>query len=293
MKKIIIFIIALISIGSISFANDCKNVSHDNNWDTIILKNWNKGYLLSNKDIGQSVLNLQKFCCGDEILSDWLNYCNVISKDGIYPSSAYLFDHILDVSIRKLDAKVEDENGKNLLYNLEPDTVGKEWRDFITKHGNSSNGSVPLEIVNEYKRHWQIKSNLLTDWSPNNKIPWWENVFENYDEWSLWEKYNWICETSIYMYISLVPDADTKKLSLAYRNCKSLINARIRNEYDYTKTVLMQKWNKLLNINIKTYLDSYFSQDKMTALQQLVFNIKNTFSEINKAIPELVPNCSS
>ncbi|NCC55569.1 MAG: hypothetical protein EOM11_08845 [Erysipelotrichia bacterium] len=78
----------------------------------------------------------------------------------------------MDISIRKLDAKIENENGKNLLYNLDPDAAGKEWRDFITKHGNSSNGSVPLEIVNEYKKHWQIKSNLLIDWSLNNTKPW-------------------------------------------------------------------------------------------------------------------------
>jgi len=177
------------------------------------------------------------------------------------------------------------------MYWLSWDPQGKSWREFITKHGNSSNGSVPVQIVDEFKKNREIKSNLL-NWRANHNMPWWDDRFNNYKEWTLWEKYVWICETSIYLYLGLIPNADKAKLDKAYKNCKSLINTRIKNEYDYTKAILMQKGNKLLNINVKTYLDSYFSQDKMTELQQLIFNIKNTFNEVNKAVIKLVPNCS-
>jgi hypothetical protein len=69
-------------------------------------------------------------------------------------------------------------------------------------------------------------------------------------------------------------------------------NERIQKEFNYTKSVLMQKGNKLLYNNVKSYLDIYFSQNKLVSLQQLIFNIKNTFNEVNRAVLELVPECS-
>jgi|GEM_PF-2970645 len=39
------------------------------------------------------------------------NYCNQEMKDKVGgPSSTYLLDHILDVSLRRLDAKEKNEN---------------------------------------------------------------------------------------------------------------------------------------------------------------------------------------
>jgi len=289
MKKILIPLIALLFMSSITIANDCEYVGNGEDSKATIIKNWNKDNILPQDAIEIAVKNLQKFCCTEESLKTELGYCD-ISKDWDFPSSAYLYDHILDVSLRRLDAKVDNKNWENLMYWLSWDPQGKSWREFITEHGNSSNGSVPVQIVDEFKKNREIKSNLL-NWMANHDMPWWDDKFNNYKEWTLWEKYARICETSVYLYLGLIPNADKAKLDKAYKNCKSLINTRIKNEYDYTKAILMQKWNKLLHVNIKTYLDSYFSQDKMTELQQLIFNIKNTFNEVNKAVIKLVPNC--
>jgi hypothetical protein len=46
----------------------------------------------------------------------------------------------------------------------------------------------------------------------------------------------------------------------------------------------------LLHTNISSYL-KYISQDKILELQQLIFNIKTLFAEVNKAVPELTPKC--
>jgi hypothetical protein len=71
-----------------------------------------------------------------------------------------------------------------------------------------------------------------------------------------------------------------------------MVNQRINKEVSYTKAIMMQKGNTFLYNNIQSYLDTYFVQNKLVALQQRIFNIKNTFNEINKAILELVENCS-
>jgi hypothetical protein len=48
----------------------------------------------------------------------------------------------------------------------------------------------------------------------------------------------------------------------------------------------------LLNTNLNAYLDKYFSQNKLLELQQIIFNLKTVFAEVNKAVTELVPKCN-
>lgn len=291
MKKIFIITIFTLFIIWFTSANDCKSFVVDDKWK-IIVEDWMFWNILPKPAFEKAVENLQKFCCSEKTLSGSVDYCKDINIEWSFPASAYLFDHILDISIRRLDAKWENQNGKNLIYDLAPDPKWKIWRDFITKHWNNYQGSVPLEIVNEFKNNWEIKNHILSRRDANYDIPWSAKTFEDYDNRTLWEKYNGICEISTYIYWNKVGNANKTKLHNSYLNCKSLINKRIKNEYEYTNAVLMQKWNTLLRTNINTYLDKYFSQNKMIELQQMVFDIKTTFSEINRTIRELVPNCS-
>lgn len=293
MKKIMTLFIASIFMFGITIANDCNKVANDGSGNIKIIKNWNNNKILPNEAIEKAAKNLQKFCCTENSLKNDLDYCsNSVDLNWDFASSAYLYDHILDVSLRRLDAKIENENGENLMYWLTWDPKWKAWRDFITKHGNSYNWSVPIEIINEYKKNWEIKNNTIKARNLEKNKDWWEKSFENYDERTLWEKYAWICETSVYTYLNLSSEFELPKLIKAYENCKSLRDNRIKNEFDYTKSIIMQKGNKLLHINIGTYLDKYFSQDKMTELQQLIFNMKNIFNEVTKAVIKLVPICS-
>jgi hypothetical protein len=79
------------------------------------LDNWKYENILPKEAMAQAMLNLKSFCCDTEFFEDADNItgCNSDSKiknDGIYPSSTYLYDHILDVSMRRLDAKQENDN---------------------------------------------------------------------------------------------------------------------------------------------------------------------------------------
>mgnify|MGYP006948910720 CR=1 FL=1 len=299
MKKLIIIFIVWILALWYTMANDCDMVKPYTQWESFgLLENWKYENILPKIAMEQAMINLKNFCCMERILTE--NSCDDDSRidDNLsFPSSAYLYDHILDVSMRRLDAKAESDNGADLMYWLEPDKSWKKWRDFITKHANSKDGSIPLQISNEFKEYWEADTHTLQTWKDNsNKIDeldkLWKSELEKYDDWNLINKYMGVCETSLYIYLSTPGDKDIATLKLAYNNCETLSNNRIKKEFDYTKAILMQKWNKLLYNNVKTYLDNYFSQNKLISLQQLVFNIKNTFNEINKAIIGFVDNCS-
>lgn len=293
MKKTIILLIVLISSINIAIANDCKNIVNDpETWEKLALKNFSHENIMPKVAAEKAINNLQKFCCLEDSIKDNVNYCDNVNTDWYFPNSAYLFDHLLDVYLRRLDAKSDDENWKNLIYWLEPDTKWQERRNFISNHANNKDGSVPIQIENEYKKFWEKKSNGLSIRNPNVGLPWSQENFVNYGERSLGERYMWACEISVYLYLNLINTREnTARLHLAYQNCKSLVNNRIKNEYEYTKAIMIQKWNVLLFNNVNNYLDPYFSQNKLMSLQSLVFDIKNTFAEINKAIKELVLHC--
>lgn len=298
MKNIMILMIVLISLTCYTTANDCGIVESDINWNFKMLENWDDNWarsiLMPKAAMKKALLNLKSFCCDRWIANkEKCSTDSAIDTDGIYPSSAYLYDHILDISMRRLDAKQENNNWDDLIYGLEPDKSGLEWREFITEHGNNKNGSIPLAISEKFKTYREAQSNMLDSWSPNDSdLPWSENDFKNYSERRLVEKYLWVCETSLYLYLKSPGEKDKIKLNKAYLNCKKLSNNRIKNEVNYTKAILMQKWNTFLYNNIQSYLDTYFVQNKLVALQEIIFNIQNTFNEINKGVPELVPNCS-
>ncbi len=296
MKKIISIIVLWILALWFTTANDCSLVQSEEWGNFSRLNNWKYNDVLPQDAMKQAMINLKKFCCSQNLLNE--SSCeDVIDDNGLFPSSAYLYDHILDVSMRRLDAKETNENWEDLMYWLNANKSGKEWRGFITKHANSKDGSIPIEITNKFEKYWESDNYVLKSWKNNyttkedlDKI--WKKQIDEYSNWNLVNKYMWVCETSLYLYFQINSNPDITRLYSAYNNCENLSNERIKKEYDYTKAVLMQKWNKLLYKNVKSYLDNYFSQNKLISLQQIVFNIKNTFNEVNKAVKKLVSPCS-
>ncbi len=294
MKKLIALTIVIISFLTYTTAHDCDMVWFDLDWNFKLLEDWEYDNILPQEAISQAMVNLKWFCCEKKLPK--LNTCDQdgsIDQDGIYPSSVYLYDHIIDVSMRRLDAKQKNDNWEDLIYWLDPDVSWLEWRTFITDHANNKNGSIPLAISEKFKETREAQWNSLKSWKPYSEESVWDiSDFEDYDERRLVEKFLWVCETSMYLYENLASNIDKTILNTPYLACERMSNIRIKKEIDYTKAILMQKGNKFLYNNVKSYLDTYFSQNKLIALKQLIFNIKNTFNEINKAVPELVPNCS-
>jgi hypothetical protein len=78
----------------------------------------------------------------------------------------------------------------------------------------------------------------------------WKSSFEenilNYDNWTLWDKYNLACDISKYISERKLLLSTSKLSTSEYNSCKKLTEARINNEVVYTQVLLMQKGNKLL-----------------------------------------------
>ena len=296
MKKIFLMIVALLSIMSFAYADDDI---------------WDCNFLESNSLVGRdddvlatvmpkeamekAINHLTKYCCDTKKRSKEL--CDVSNSEESYPESIYLFDHIFDVYLRRLDARQEGENWNDLLYELEPDSDGLAWREYITECGNNVKWLIPLEIKQKYESFW--KKSLETDlrYLDNNWLvqderkQWVIDAINQYDTWTLYDKYNLACDVANYiskerMRISWITTLDE------YNMCKDLTDARIANEYTYTQTILVTKADKLLTSNLKAYFGTYFVNNKLSLLLQKIFDINTSFWEVNKAVTKLTDQCS-
>ncbi len=306
MKKLFILIVLLFSFMTITYAdnnvwdclffltNNSLNWWEENNEDDEIVANLAKA--MPKETIEKAYNHLKSYCCDINYLSS--SSCSQNNNNEIYPQSIYLFDHLLDVYLRRLDAKQKDDNWEDLLYGLEPDSLWAEWRNFITERGNDVKWSLPLEIQDKFSSMWKLTvkvTKFLGDTELNIKN--WKNSFEenikNYDNWTLWDKYNLACDISKYISENKLLLSTSKLSTKEYNSCKNLTSARINNETVYTKVLLMQKANILLWSNMKSYLNTYFVSDKLNALQDKVFNMSTSFAEVNNAVWQLIPECSS
>lgn len=310
MKKIFLIVTVLLFCVSFTYAADadwdCKLVlSKDvllSDWDSVdendIVKT-NISTAIPKKFIEKAFDNLRLYCCDMKKLSS--GYCSRTNDDTLYPQSIYLFDHILDVYLRRLDAKQQNDNWNDLLYGLEPDWSWLEWREFITKRGNEVNWSLPLEIQKMYEKYWKnTQQQIPTFMEMNgavqgNRETEVESAIKLYENRTLFDKYNLACDVGMYVsnLVYLKNVKQSQRLSTdEYNKCKNLTNARINNEYIYVKILLMQKWEKLLWSNMDAYLGTYFVSSKLSELMKTVFSMSTAFSEINKAVVQLVPQCS-
>ena len=298
MKKILIMIIIWLTLLWTTYAADsiwdCSLI-----WskDSILAK-WGEGNLLTGvitampkEAMEMAFHNLNKYCCDAKIIN-----CDNSNDNTLYPESIYIFDHILDVYLRRLDAKEKNDNWGNLSYNLQADWSGLEWRNFITTQGNSTTGTKPLEIKTKYEKYWlwtkDVASFINND--KDTKSTWDNSIKSNiiwYTSWTLRDKYNLSCDLVNYIVENYITNGKWLTQS-EYELCKKLSNSRIDRERTYTQTLLMQKANILLWSNIDSYLSKYFVNDKLSELQQVMFDINSSFSEINKWVSKLTPQCS-
>lgn len=309
MKKVFVLIIALFSLITITYADngsgDCLfpvnvpiasrlNWWEENNENNEIVANLAKA--MPKEAIEKAVDHLKAYCCDIHYLSS--ANCWQTNNNEVYPESIYLFDHILDVYLRRLDAKQKDDNWEDLLYGLKPDEMWAEWRKFIIERWNDVEWSLPLEIKDKFSSMRKLSTritNFLGD-NETNTLNWkksFEENIKNYDNWTLWDKYNLACDVVKYISENKLLLSTSRLSTTEYNSCKKLTKARINNEVVYTQLVLMQKGNILLWSNMKSYLNTYFVSNKLSSLQQKVFDMATSFSEVNNAVWQLIPECSS
>jgi hypothetical protein len=289
MKKniLISMIVCIASIGSV-FANDCSilldegKTTPTNPDKTVIDENiearvssYNDGYgkeyknILSTTGFKKALDNLKSFCCTKIIRKSCDKDMKNIKQP--YPESAYLFDHLVDVSMRRLDGIT------GLAYNISPDPTAMERRKKITEIASSPNGRTAKEIESLYTGYRTINSKntkdiIKKDYTDTKVV-------------TLGDKYNNICTFMKEIYESTSNTAKTPIGNAFFNGCRGLVKDRVKRETSYIKILMVEKSNQLFTEATKAYTKKHFVEEKLMALWNLVSKVKDVFQTIVQQAP--------
>jgi hypothetical protein len=193
-KTVITAIISIIAITGGVFAHDCALVVNKN-IDTV-LANYTANYqiykqFLPIEAFNQALINLKAYCCAQVINPP----CTDKEKENLptqYMESAYLFDHLIDISMRRLDGN------KALAYGLEPDPTGGERRTKINAIASTTTGIPANEIEKIYKSYRTLHKNGNVDITKYNA--------GDLATFSLRDKYNTLCTNVKKLYEGIKSD---------------------------------------------------------------------------------------
>lgn len=83
----------------------------------------------------RALINLKSYCCTQVNFKVSCSANDIQNIKPPYPESAFLFDHLIDVAMRRLDGD------KKLAYGLDPDPTALERRQKIAEIAGSANGT--------------------------------------------------------------------------------------------------------------------------------------------------------
>lgn len=339
-KILIIPALILWSIINFSFAvpnsSDCGLFASKsyNNWDWFSIVNLaretndNKrsNFLSDDQQIAimprtglnVAVLNLKKYCCEHELW--WIEMqSETCQNDKKYFNdnaldSQYLFDHIFDVMMRRLNWLTWDNN---IYPNVEVDRAWAERRARISEKAENLSWSDAQSIIDEYTRvrkqspsKFNITNEVYGKFKDENQkflryISWewddsteWKKVAETmkkYNERTLYDKYINACALTEYFYALLtVPFEEAKDKGniiqrLSNWLCDKIVAAQIDWENAYVQLITQRSSNLFLSNYIDWYV--WYLYNRETQLKNLRKNSTDRFLDVVRAVPNLVHKC--
>jgi len=287
--------------------------------------------ILTKDDLNTALLNLKKYCCENNLW--WLrqeiytcSWANEFFNENAL-DSRYLYDHIFDVMMRRLNWFT----GDNYIYAKTNMTIDSAWvyswggwREFINSKAEDLSWSDSQSIINEYQKYrkqnpwydivgkiyWNLhldspsflsyvsgswsssESNLQLNWDESESVA---KVIKEYDKRTLYDKYHNACALSLYFYSLLDNQWKSKddvkiKRWLAAWDCDKLVQSQIDRENLYVQLVIQRSSNLFLSNYIEWYL--WYLYDRWEKLKTLRKDTTDRFLDVVRAVPNLVKQCN-
>ncbi len=228
--------------------------------------------ILPTEALQKALENLKKFCCQSSSIED--ENCKGYKEKQGYPSSPFLYDHLIDIQLRRLDAIPK------LIYGLDGDAIGSQWRKFITETTTAKVSVQADNIVQTYKKYRTTK-NTIHEYSTPEDIKIFLQSYTS-SQTTLIDKYLSTCDIMARIYNSIANEkiaiGNSQNSKSAYSKCQNIVQERIHEEYITTKSIINKTANETMHETYKTYTMKYFVQEKIMGLIDLISQIKSLFS---------------
>lgn len=268
---LIMVIFVWFSYGQRDWDGDCAMVQ----WWNILFEERNLD-LLPKEAVERASKNLRVFCCEQKMLRDldWTPEDKKICKEKdlpankSFPQSQYLFDHLVDVMLRRLDGNPD------LIY---PDVPlhpkAKIWRETIREYAISPEWKSPAELINTSVGNW---------------------VNPNPD--GLINLYGKVCSTAYDYYTRLAASKSSPwaqaTAKTAIDTCPVVIKSIIQYELMYIRVTIDLLANRSLGHSMSTYLKDYYANNRLVNLQSTINEMVGAFTTVNRFYVEGTKQCS-
>jgi len=290
-----------------AFASDSNNIDNwdcwfvqetkwGNFWTAFEKRSWQNEIIYPKESIKRALLNLKASCCQQNIIWSDTIRCKTDKENWLlwdnYPDSKFLYDHLIDIWFRRLDAI------EKLLYEwVVADPIWKEWRDFINKKWNQEEWTTPTDILPKFKEQRTKNINYMLPYREDGNYnkqyeTEWIKIAWEYLNRPLVNRYSNLCEVSAYIYWYLWLNLWDYTKAYWYPTCWSISNKIISRNIIFTKAIVLKKSNKLLYDNINSHITNYLSQNRLTKLKETILWIVQAFNTINKKVIKLIKECS-
>lgn len=212
------------------------------------------------------------------------NYCNYTVW---WAESPLLFDHLIDIGFRRLDA-FEDER---LRYELSVDSMWSRWISKINEFTDAEKITTPEKIINAYVEFWGDDPEITID-GPNSDTC----AVKNYDKLNLYKRYIATCEMarciSMKKTIVITEWVVQSSASLVKTNrCLWIVADRKENELAFVRQLTARASMRATDSLFTSYTNTYFKSrwsdlfENFAAFDQgLIF--------VNRKIQEWTKTCA-
>jgi hypothetical protein len=230
--------------------------------------------VFTKQDLATALGFLQHYCCEEFNQKDASkqSVCSNLPQGGkYYPQSPYIFDHLVSVGMRKLDAKEDDCKALHI--------------DCILQNGNAQ----ALE--------WRRKINEImesTEWYPPSAI---QEYFYKYrwttenisDPKVIHSLYYTMCDEAQRIRTAIGINANDVDAELTYGKwlagyCYEMAQQRYEKEVHFVRTMMVQKGIQYHQQNLSSYLKTYFIDNRLSDLLDKFIAIDGCFSMVLKYI---------
>lgn len=292
-----------------------------NNWFASFLTIDQQKAIITKNDLNVAILNLQKYCCEKKLW--WLTKDSQACKknktffNDNSLDSPYLFDHLFDVIMRRLNWLSGE---KNIYKNMTLDDKWSERRKWIDEKATATEGTSPQTIINKYQEFRQQSSsdlwynitqklNSAFNWSKQEFLNyvWWldgneesttvSNALKHYNERTLYDRYTNACALSTYFYSLLSvfkewtsTDKSNVLWKISYSSCTNLTQKQIIWENNYVSLVTRRSSNLFLSNYLEWYIDYLYS--RQSKLQDLWTKTKDRWLDVIRGVPCLQRTCT-
>lgn len=281
-------LISLVVIGLLYAWHSNVNAAFDVN-DCRIVANWvDRALAVFQDDIKSQWPTLVDEKVIGQALQNLSNSCN--GKVG-WAESNYIFDHLIDLSFRKLDAYTDS----TLRYNLDADTKWKEWQKIVTDLANPANNAKPEQVIQAFSSYWPATEQNWTIYTLSNTC----NI-QNTNQLSLYWRYKATCLIAkcLSEKKALVSQTTTDNTSanLLLDNdqiCDTLSENRYQSEVSYMRQLVARVWIRTINNLVEQYTKNYFVWNRRENLYEQFTSFNQNLTFVNRKIQEGTPVCSA